>query len=132
MTRSVADAAVVLSVIAGKDLNDVHSLAQPTPVVDYTNALRKDALNGKRIGVPRKTFFDDPTSGLDPYVKASFEDAVETMRGLGATIVDPADLPSAEELAKRSARESEKLVFRVDFKVTYQRLMPMARVHIDY
>ena len=38
MTRSIADAAIVLSVIAGPDPNDNFTLAQPSPVPDYTKA----------------------------------------------------------------------------------------------
>lgn len=59
MTRSIADAAVVLSIIAGKDPNDNFTLAQPAVVPDFTKALKKDALKGKRIGVPRRVFLND-------------------------------------------------------------------------
>ena len=42
MVRSVTDAAIVLSVIAGVDPNDNFTLAQPHPVPDYTKALPQD------------------------------------------------------------------------------------------
>jgi Asp-tRNA(Asn)/Glu-tRNA(Gln) amidotransferase A subunit family amidase len=45
MTWSLSDAAIGLSVIAGKDHNDNFTLAQPPIVPDYTKALKKDALN---------------------------------------------------------------------------------------
>ena len=51
MTRSVTDAAIVLSVIAGKDPKDNFTLAQPDTVPDYTKALNTSALQGARIGV---------------------------------------------------------------------------------
>ena len=54
MARSIADAAAV-SVIAGREpARDHYNLVQPAAVPDCTATLRKDALCGKRIGVPRK------------------------------------------------------------------------------
>ncbi|KAL5498069.1 hypothetical protein ACEPAH_3000 [Sanghuangporus vaninii] len=114
MVRSVADAAIVLSVIAGVDPNDNFTLAQPLPVPDYTKALNPHALRGARIGVPRKVFLNDSITGNDPFVNQVFEQAINTIKGLGATVVDPADLPSAEEIAISS---NETIVTDVDFKV---------------
>ncbi|KAI0795623.1 amidase signature enzyme [Abortiporus biennis] len=114
IVRSVADAAAVLSVIAGKDPNDNFTLAQPATVPDFTKALNANALRGKRIGVPRRVFLNDSIAGNDPFVNTVFEQALETIRGLGATVVDPADLPSADEIA---VSNNETLVLDVDFKV---------------
>ncbi|KAI0342451.1 amidase signature enzyme [Trametopsis cervina] len=114
MTRSVADAAAVLSVIAGKDANDNFTLAQPSPVPDYTKALNQNALKGKRIGVPRKVFLNDSITGNDPFVNVAFDAALNVLRELGATVVDPADLPSAEEIA---VSNNETFVLDVDFKI---------------
>jgi len=50
-------------VIAGPDPNDNFTLAQPLPVPDFTKALDKNSLKGKRIGVPRKEFLNDTISG---------------------------------------------------------------------
>ncbi|KAF4612718.1 hypothetical protein D9613_011815 [Agrocybe pediades] len=100
IARSVLDAAIVLAIIAGKDPNDQATLLQPDVVPDYTAALRKrrEPLKGKRIGVPRVAFLNDTLSGNDPSVNVLFEHALDTLKGLGATIVDPADLPSAQEI----------------------------------
>ncbi|KAK0236303.1 amidase signature enzyme [Armillaria nabsnona] len=117
ITRSVTDAAIVLSVIAGKDPNDNFTLAQPPFVPDYTQALRKGALAGKRIGVPRKVFLD-PSAGLDQPVLDAFEDALKTIKLLGATVVDPADLPSAEDILRSN---NESIVLDVDFKIELNR-----------
>lgn len=114
MARSVTDAAIVLSIIAGKDPNDNFTLAQPNVVPDYTQALNKNALKGKRIGVPRRDFLNDSISGNDPFVNVVFEEALDTLRSLGATVVDPADLPSADEII---ASNNETLVLDIDFKV---------------
>lgn len=78
IVRSVADAAAVLSVIAGKDPNDNFTLAQPPVVPDYTKALNKNALKGARIGVPRAVFLNDSISGNDPFVNIAFDAAIAT------------------------------------------------------
>ncbi|PCH37606.1 amidase signature enzyme [Wolfiporia cocos MD-104 SS10] len=114
LTRSVADAAIVLSVIAGPDPNDNFTLAQPSPVPDYLLALNRDALAGRRIGVPRAVFLNDSITGNDPYVNVVFEEALATIRALGATVVDPADLPSAYAIAHSG---NETIVLDVDFKI---------------
>ncbi|KAF9477159.1 amidase signature enzyme [Pholiota conissans] len=115
ITRSLADAAIVLSIISGRDPADNYTFAQPPVVPDYTNALRKNSLKGKRIGVPRRVFMDNSIDTRDPYVVSAFERAIETIKRLGATVVDPADLPSADEIAL--AFPNETLVCAVDFKI---------------
>ncbi|EMD38876.1 hypothetical protein CERSUDRAFT_46957 [Gelatoporia subvermispora B] len=114
IVRSMADAAVVLSIIAGVDPNDNFTFAQPSPVPDFTKALNKDALKGKRIGVPRAVFLNDTITGNDPFIGQAFEEALNTIRSLGATVVDPADIPSAEQIIRSNA---ENLVLDVDFKI---------------
>ena len=114
MTRSMTDAAIVLSIIAGKDPNDNFTLAQPQVVPDFTKALNKHALEGKRIGVPRRVFLNDSITGNDPSVNIAFEQALEVIKSLGATVVDPADLPSIDEIVHS---DSEDIVLGSDFKV---------------
>ena len=116
MTRSLTDAAIVLSVIAGKDPNDNFTLAQPAVVPDFTKALKKDGLKGRRIGVPRRVFLDDTITGNDPFVNVAFEQALAIIKTLGATIIDPADLPSANEIANSN---NETVVAFIDFKVSF-------------
>ena len=110
----MTDAAIVLSIIAGKDPNDNFTLAQPPVVPDFTKALNKHSLEGKRIGVPRCMFLDDSITGNDPSVNVAFEQALEVIKSLGATVVDPADLPSAKETLDSN---NERIVLEVDFKV---------------
>ncbi|GAW06898.1 amidase signature enzyme [Lentinula edodes] len=96
MTRTVQDAAIVLSVIAGEDPNDRRTLSQPHPVPDYSKALDVNALRGKRIGVPRSSI---PSDTIDVQsILSAFDESLRIMESLGATIVDPANLPSAEEI----------------------------------
>ncbi|KAJ3874621.1 amidase signature enzyme [Lentinula edodes] len=117
MARSITDAAIVLSLIAGKDPNDNFTLAQPPIVPDYTKALNPNALVGARIGVPRKVFLDgsDLTgNGSESAIGLAFEKALDVIRELGASVVDPADLPSAEEIARSN---NETVVLDTDFKI---------------
>lgn len=90
-------------------------MAQPQPVPDFLKALNKDALRGKRVGVPRKVFMEDAITGNDPYVNKIFEQALDTIRSLGATVIDPADLPSAEEFMVST---NETIVLDTEFKVS--------------
>ncbi|KAJ3571120.1 hypothetical protein NP233_g3954 [Leucocoprinus birnbaumii] len=113
MARSMIDAVLVLSAISGKDKNDNATLNQPNKLPDYTNALDKNALRGKRLGVPRRVFLDDSISGNDPFVNIQFQKALEVIQELGATVIDPADMPSAEEIVRS---HNETIVFNVDFK----------------
>ncbi|KAH8097013.1 amidase signature enzyme [Cristinia sonorae] len=109
MTRSVADAAAILSVIAGKDPRDNFTLAQPRVVPDFTKALNKQALRGARLGVPRALF-----ARSNRNIVAAFNASLDTFRRLGATIIDPADFPDTAEL---QASDNETIVLNTDFKV---------------
>lgn len=112
LARSVADAAAVLSIIAGKDPLDNFTLAQPSPVPDYTKALKKGALKGARIGVLRQ-FVELTNVNLTEEV-AAFNASVEIVKKLGATVVDPAIFP---DFAEFRASGNESIVTQTDFKV---------------
>jgi aspartyl-tRNA(Asn)/glutamyl-tRNA(Gln) amidotransferase subunit A len=86
--RSVLDAALLHEVIAGHDPCDSTSINQPVPPV--VAAAREGAgagLAGIRVGVVRELGGPD-SSGYEPGVVAAFEAAVETLRGLGAEVVE--------------------------------------------
>jgi aspartyl-tRNA(Asn)/glutamyl-tRNA(Gln) amidotransferase subunit A len=87
LTRTVEDAAVALSVLAGPDPSD--STTAPEPVPDFPAALDGN-VRGVRIGVPRGFI----ASGVDDGVLRAFEAALETLRAAGAALVD-VDLPHA-------------------------------------
>ena len=89
MTRGVADAAIVLSVIAGVDPEDpATKAAQGHIAADYTKFL-EGGLSGMRIGVARKK-----VTGYSPHADLLFERAILDLKRLGAEIVDPADFGS--------------------------------------
>jgi aspartyl-tRNA(Asn)/glutamyl-tRNA(Gln) amidotransferase subunit A len=87
-TRSVRDAAIVLGAIAGHDPRD--STSVDTPVPDYAAALTGD-VRGLRLGVPREYFVE----GMEPGVEAAVRAGLETLRDLGAEVVD-VSLPSTD------------------------------------
>ncbi|MFN2517726.1 MAG: Asp-tRNA(Asn)/Glu-tRNA(Gln) amidotransferase subunit GatA [Jatrophihabitantaceae bacterium] len=81
--RTVLDAALLHEVIAGHDPADSTSI--PLPVAPVVAAAREGArgdLSGVRIGVVREL----GGAGYQPGVLASFQAAVQTLRGLGADI----------------------------------------------
>ncbi|KAF7316089.1 Amidase domain-containing protein [Mycena indigotica] len=115
LARTVTDAALILNAIAGKDSADNYTSAQPSAVPDYTKALTKDALKGARIGVPRAVFLDPKTAPL--VGPDEFKAALETMKGLGAVITDPANVASAEDSLFRSGAD---IVLHTDLRFDIQ------------
>ena len=129
IARTVTDAAIALSVMAGEDPLDPvtkgsSAQAQPGPYMQY---LKADALQGKRFGVPAFVlegigvpFHGTPAAvselaaakqsadqaiPLDPRTRAAFLKAVEALRAQGATVVmDDSVLP--ESFARMAARIS--------------------------
>lgn len=107
MTRSVSDAAIMLSVLenATPDSNDAATKLCPLPAGrDYTKFLNPNGLKGARIGIPRAFFYDRsgppapgstmPRGGLNDTQKKTMDSVIALLRHLGATVVDPADIPS--------------------------------------
>jgi aspartyl-tRNA(Asn)/glutamyl-tRNA(Gln) amidotransferase subunit A len=86
-SRTVADSALALSVMAGGDEADATSAR--TPAEDYLAALTGN-VKGLRIGVPRAFV----TDGVDEDVRRAFDGALEVLRSAGATLVD-VELPHA-------------------------------------
>jgi amidase len=105
MARSVADAAIVLGAMEGAkpDPRDpATSACTPPPQRDYTRFLRREGLKGARLGIPRAFFYDATATpgergsngGLNDAQKMVMTDAIAAMRAQGATVIDPADIPS--------------------------------------
>src|SRR5579862_403458 len=120
IARTVTDAAIALTVMAGEDPMDgatagASGKAQPGP---YTQYLKKDALKGKRFGVPACIlegagipFQGIPAEAtaeeaaaarkearlaLRPETRAAFMKAVDALRAAGATVVfDDSILPES-------------------------------------
>jgi len=98
LARTVADAAAVLSVVAGYDPADpVTAEAKGKTERDYTKFLDKNGLKGARLGVFRR-YIDTPTT--DPEIKTLMEAAIVEMKAQGAEVVD-FDIPDFETVSKR-------------------------------
>ena len=88
---------------ATPDPNDpATSRCEVPPNGDYTAFLRAEGLQGARIGIPRALYYDSIRvpgtdryqNGLSEEGRAAMAEAIEILRQQGATIVDPADIPS--------------------------------------
>jgi amidase len=82
MCRTVADAAALLTVLAGTDPNDAITSAAAQHKADYATFLQKDGLRGSRIGVGRQYF------GRNAKVDKLIEPHLQVLKDGGATLVD--------------------------------------------
>lgn len=103
MTRTVRDAALVLTAMAGTDPADPATADADARKTDYVTALSTTALEGKRIGVMR--FADG--FGTD----APFEEALAALRREGAILVDIDKFEGRNEMG-----EAEFTVLLTEFK----------------
>lgn len=89
LTKSVRDAYLLYSLMAGHDPLDSTSLTSHVPL--DVSVLQNTSLAGKRVGVPAEYFVE----GLDAGVRASIDKAIEHIRSLGGEIV-PVSLPHTQ------------------------------------
>lgn len=105
MTRTVADAAILLGVLEGAapDPKDpATKTCTAPPGRDYTKFLKAGALKGARIGIPRAFYYDSITlpgeqrerRGLTSDQAKVMTEAIAVLRAQGAEVVDPAEIPS--------------------------------------
>ncbi len=123
MARSLRDAAILLSALAGADPRDRATAAGAGHIApDYTRFLDPHGLKGARIGVARKFF------GISDAVDKLMEDCIELMRREGATIVDPVELKRG-----RPSGQAENVVLQYEFKADlnayFRSRGPSAPVH---
>jgi amidase len=113
MTRTVTDAAIVLSAIA--------DLKTPGSQPDYSKSLDSSGLKGARLGVLRSEF------GFNPKVDKVLATALEDLKRLGAELIDPVTLPSSREIGRN---ELTVLLYelKADLNAYLGRLGPGARV----
>lgn len=105
MARTVADAAALLTVMAGSDPRDPATAEATQHATDYRKFLDPDGLKGKRIGVLREY------AGAEPNADRVLDEAIATMKKAGAIIVDPVKLPHISDLG-----DDEMTVLLYDFK----------------
>jgi len=105
MARTVTDAAILLGALesAAPDPNDPATGSCERPADgDYTAFLDADSLDGARIGIPRAGFIESEVlsngigtrGGIDPARATLIDEAIGVLRSAGATVVDPANVPS--------------------------------------
>src|SRR3954471_18093978 len=124
MARTVTDLAFVMNVLAFPDPKDPRSVEvwgevekiDPTAKnsVDFTKALDRDALKGRKLGVLRDLFEGDPE------INALAEQTIATMKDLGATIIDirldPAFVEAHLKSGIRKTRGLSDYRFRQDWE----------------
>lgn len=122
MARTVTDAALLLTVLAGVDPRDAATASNRAAAVDYTRFLDRGGLRGARVGIARKVF-----TGYSASADAAFEQAIRVMKDAGAVIVDPADIATA---GKFDDAEFEVLLyeFKTDLESYLRNLPAGARV----
>ena len=118
LARSVRDAAVMLSIMAGLDNADAASVAVGDRFQsDYARYVDPKGLNGARLGIARRFFADSaPLNGF-------LDTCIATLKSAGAVIVDPADLPMH---GSTGAAEQEVMLyeFKTDLNAYLKRLPP--------
>jgi amidase len=107
MARTVSDAATVLGAIVGIDRRDRATRASSAHFrLDYRPFLRAGALQGARIGVWRRGVF-----GYSPEGDRVANRAISSLRDLGASVVDPANIPNVS-----AVYDAEFTVLLYEFK----------------
>ncbi len=92
MARTVADATALLGPLTGIDPEDPRTAeSEGRSYQDYTQFLRHDGLQGRRIGVLRSTL------GFHEKVDQIMESALELLKQQGAEIVDPIEIQTGQE-----------------------------------
>ena len=107
MTRTVADAAAMLNVIAGSDPADAATKDADAKKANYLAGLKRDALKGARVGV----WF--PWKGRSVQTDAVFETALKTLRDQGAVLVE---IKGPDEAAMGKIGDLETETLRTEFK----------------
>lgn len=122
MTRSVSDAAIILSALTGEDPRDpMTKESRGHSATDYTKFLDPHGLRGMRLGIARKHF------GFSERVDKLMNNHIDVMKSVGAVIVDPADIPTT---GKFDDSEFEVLLyeFKADLNAYLAGLGPKAPV----
>jgi amidase len=120
MARTVADAAILLGALTGVDEQDPATrISMKRAFKDYTQFLDKNGLKGARIGVARKMI------GTDKRIIKIFESCLDTMKQMGAVIVDPADVPNFKKFGK-----TEMEVLHYEFKADLNKYLAGTKTRV--
>ncbi|KAI0105432.1 amidase signature enzyme [Nemania sp. FL0031] len=119
LAKSILDAAHVLTAIAGNnpgdpspqpDPRDVLARPRPADGTDFRQFCNASALKGMRIAVPRHVM------NAKPWVAEKFEEALEVIKSLGATVVDGATFPEWTLQFYENNKEEMEFSFSASFR----------------
>lgn len=113
MARTVTDAVLLLTAIAGADPADPPTAAAAKQPADYSRFLDAAGLSGARIGVVRNRLF-----GSSAAADRLAETAIADLRAHGAEVVDPANIPT---LGRFDDTEFEVLLY--EFNADMQKFL---------
>jgi len=106
MARTVRDAAIFLSALAGVDPDDSYTLAAKGKIEkDYTTFLDAGGLKGKRLGLEKTHLRGNET------VEILFHEAIELLKSKGAEIIEVDLLTPIREVSR-----GETAVLQYEFK----------------
>jgi len=121
LCRTVADAAALLSVLAGVDPRDpATAQAEGHIEKDYTAFLDPAGLKGARIGVQAR-------NGNNPIVDEVVEQAIAVLKTQGAEVVDPAPIETAGQLGT-----AERDVLQYEFKADLNAYLATMPANVKY
>ena len=126
LTRTVADAARLLGIVAGYDPRDATSSRRGVP---FYERLLDTPVGGLRVGVPENYYFD----GVTPEIAAGVRAAAATLEGLGVRVVPlriPDPRPMADVCNVISRSESAAIHARLARERPHE-LQPAVRAHIE-
>jgi amidase len=92
MARTLRDAAILLTALAGEDPRDPATAAGRGKALDFARFLDENGLRGARIGVARTL------AGVTPAVDRLMDDAIAEMKRRGAELIDPVEIPNVKQL----------------------------------
>ncbi len=119
MARTVRDAAILLGALTGVDEKDTATNSGIRKFFkDYTQFLHEDGLKGKRIGIEK--------SHLEGHkeIVIAYKQAIETMKNLGATIIEIDILKKINDIGETG--KNEFLVLMYEFKDGVNRYLSTA------
>lgn len=99
MTKTVYDAAVILSVIAGVDPDDSATYAHKFTNEDYTKYCDANGLNGTRIGIVRNPGKEEKEA-LTEEEQAAFDNLCKVATDAGAILVDNIEISHTNSIMK--------------------------------
>lgn len=124
IARSVADAAALLTVLAGADQQDEATAEAGQHAIDFTRALDLDGLRGARVGVLRPATTAGP-GALDARIQALYDAATFVLRQRGADLVDPVTLT----VQLQNGGDLLQYEFKADLERYLAEWAPSASVH---